>query len=103
MLSDSIRKRQFETYSCKYSLCGCDLRYSTKERDLVIAVDSCMKFSEQCNTTIKNGYSTLGLFRRTIKCKSQNVITKLYKTLVRPNLEYCVQAWRPYLKNNIKI
>src|SRR3989454_12039418 len=60
-----------------------------------------MKFSEQCNTAIKNANSTLGLISRIIKCKSQNIITKLYKTLVRPKLEYCVQAWRLYLKNNI--
>src|SRR3989454_7406560 len=85
----------------KYSLCGSDLRDSTKERDVGIIVDSSTKFSEQCNTAIKNANSTLGLIRRTIKCKSQNIITKLYKTLVRPKLECCVQAWRPYLKDNI--
>src|SRR6266516_8053586 len=45
---------------------------------------------------------TLRLIRRTIKCKSKNIITKLYKTLVRPKLEYCVQACRPYLKANIE-
>ena len=37
-----------------------------------------------------------------IKCKSKNITTKLYKTLMRPKLEYCVQAWRPYLKTNIE-
>jgi len=90
-----------ENLKHKYSLCGSVLRDSTKERDLGIIVDSSMKFTEQCNTAIKNANSTLGLIRRTIKYKSQNIITKLYKALVRPKLEYCVQAWRPYLKKNI--
>ena len=79
------------------------MRDSIKERDLGIIVDSSMKFIEQWNIAIINANSTLGLIRRTIKCKSKNIITKLYKTLVRPKLEYCVQAWRPYLKTNIEI
>src|SRR6267154_807618 len=66
-----------------------------------IIVDSNMNFTEQCNTAIKNANSTLGLIRRAIKCKSKNIITKLYKALVRPKLEYCVQAWNPYLRTNI--
>src|ERR1043165_4397869 len=84
-----------------YSLCGSVLRESTKERDFGIIVDSSMKFSEQCNIAIKNANTILGLKRRTIKCKSQHIIMKLYKALVRLKLEYCIQAWRPYLKKNI--
>ena len=41
------------------------------------------------------------MIKRTISHKSKSVITKLYKALVRPQLEYCVQAWRPYLKKDI--
>ena len=85
----------------QYSLSGSVLRESTKERDLGIIVDSSMKFSEQCNIAIKNANTTLGLIRRTIKCKSQHIIMKLYKALVRPKLEYCIQAWRPYLWKNM--
>jgi len=44
---------------------------------------------------------TLGLIRRTIKNRNKNVVIKLYKALVRPKLEYCIQAWRPYLRKNI--
>ena len=28
-------------------------------------------------------------------------IILLYKTIVMPHLEYCIQAWRPYRKRNI--
>jgi len=28
---------------------------------------------------------------------------RLYQTLDRPKLEYCVQAWRPYLRKNINL
>ena len=58
-----------ENLQHQYNSCGSVLRESTKERDLGIIVDSSMKFSEQCNTAIKNANSTLGLIRRTIKCK----------------------------------
>ena len=42
-----------------------------------------------------------GLFRRNIVYKKK-VIT-LYKTIVRPHLECCINAWRPYRKKDIDI
>ena len=29
------------------------------------------------------------------------MLTKLYKALVRPHLEYCIQAWNPYLQRDM--
>jgi hypothetical protein len=45
----------------------------------------------------------LGIIKRKIKYKSKDVIVKLYKTLVRPHLEYCVQLWSPFLKSDVKL
>ena len=42
-------------------------------------------------------------FRITFTCKDEQTIIQLYKSLARPHLEYCVQAWRPYLTQNIEM
>ena len=36
-----------------------------------------------------------------IENKEKELIIPLYKTIVRPHLEYCIQAWRPYRKKDI--
>jgi len=38
----------------------------------------------------------LGMIKRTISYKKPEVMVRLYKTLVKPHLEYCVSAWSPH-------
>ena len=85
----------------QYQLGSVVLKSSNTERDLGVVVDKTMKFSEHINSTVSKANATLGMIRRSITCKSRTIITKLYKALVRPKLEYCVQAWRPYLQKDI--
>ena len=47
------------------------------------------------------GNQILGLIRRNIKYKEKRLIIPLYKTIVRPHLEYRIQAWIPYRKKDI--
>jgi len=35
-----------------------------------------------------------------ISYKSCNVLLRLYKSLIRPNLEYCISAWSPYYQKD---
>jgi len=44
--------------------------------------------------------AVLGMIRRTFLCKDKHLILQLYHSLVRPQLEYSIQAWRPYLNNS---
>ena len=85
----------------QYSLGNIVLKSSERERDLGIIVDKTMKFSEQVNSAVGKANATLGMIKRNITCKNRNIVTRLYKALVRPKLEYCVQAWRPYLRKDI--
>ena len=57
-------------------------------------------FSQSSNTpTGVSGMSPP--IRRTITYKEKHLIVPLYKAIVRPHLEYCIQAWRPYRKKDI--
>src|SRR6188508_1428497 len=85
----------------QYCLGNVKLKCSAKEKDLGVVVDKTMKFSEQVNSAVGKANATLGMIKRNITCKNRNIVTRLYKALVRPKLEYCVQAWRPYLRKDI--
>ena len=47
------------------------------------------------------GNQILRLIRRNITYKEKELIIPLYKAIVRPHLEYCIQTWRAYCKKDI--
>ncbi len=85
----------------EYFLYNQVLKTKNSEKDLGVLVDQTLKFSEQSNAVVNSANATLGMIKRNIVSRNSKVITKLYKALVRPKLEYCVQAWRPYLRKDI--
>ena len=73
----------------------------TQEKDLGVTFSADMKVSEQCGIAASKGNQILGQIRRTIMYKEKQLIVPLYKAVVRPHLEYCIQAWRTYRKKDI--
>jgi len=53
-------------------------------------MDSTFKVGNQCGKAAKKANSILGMISRTFTCRNRKIITGLYKSLVRPHLDYCV-------------
>ena len=70
-------------------------------KDLGVYVDRTIKFSEHCNSVANSANATLGMIRCTITCKNKDIILRLYKALVRPDLDYWIQACTSYFKKDI--
>ena len=86
-----------------YEMGGTMLCKTVKEKDLGVTMNANMKVSEQCRIAASKGNQILGMIRRNITYKEKGLIVPLYKAIVRPHLEYCIQAWRPYIRKDIDI
>ena len=84
-----------------FSMGGKVLESVEEEKDLGVIVNYDLKVSKQCTKVVKTAHRVLGMISRSFTYKDKVVILQLYKTLVRPHLEYCVQAWRPHLQKDI--
>ena len=85
----------------EYTIGGHRLEAVSEERDLGVQLTEDLKVGKQCLKAAKKGNQILGMIRRTFSCKEKSIIMKLYKSLVRPHLDYCVQAWRPHYQKDI--
>ena len=68
----------------------------TQEKDLGIIISNDLKVSQQCQAATSKATRILGIINRTIVFKHSDILIRLYKSLVRPHLEYCTVAWSPH-------
>ena len=82
---------------------GRDYFKYNRERKILrsVTMNANMKASEQCRIAASKGNQVLGMIRRYISYKDKSLIVPLYKAIVRPHLEYCIQAWSPYIRKDI--
>ena len=88
-------------WNVNYKMGDTVLGTTVNEKDLGVTISADIKVSEQCGIAASKANKILGLIRRNITYKGKKLIIPLYKAIVRPHLEYCIQAWRPYRKKDI--
>jgi len=73
-------------------------------KDLGVIISEDLKWQKQCSEAVRKANRMLqGMIKRNFIDRSQETIILLYKSLVRPHLEYCYQIWSPYYKKDIKL
>ena len=79
----------------KHTIEGATLKTVDTERDL----GRLLKFREQAATAIGKGNRILGLIKHSFVHIDFKTLPLLYKTMVRPHLEYCNQVWGPFIRS----
>ena len=74
---------------------------TVKEKELGETINTNMKYSERSRIAACQGNQILGMIRGNMTYRENGMIVHLYKAIVRPHLEYCIQAWRRYLRKYI--
>ena len=79
-----------------YYLDGIQVSPTNIVKDLGVTIDSLLKFHEHTNLTVSKANRVLGLIRKTFQCRDQDMVTRLFKSLIRPILEYGNLLWGPF-------
>ena len=68
-----------------------------EEKDLGVTVDQCLDFHTHITSKVKIANRNLGIIFRTFTHLDKLIFLNLYKSIVRPHLEYASCVWSPYL------
>lgn len=105
---------QFNTTKCRslhigqhslhyqYCLDGDVLEEVSEERDLGVIMDSQLKFHSHVASAVLKANRVLATIRRTFLYRDKDNIRRLYKSLVRPILEYANGIWYPRYASDLK-
>ncbi len=98
-----LHPRQARDNNVQYQLNGEHLRSVSHQRDLGVIVDETPKPHRQCTKAAKSANSIMRAIKASFMNITPTLLDKLYGTFIRPHLEYSFQAWRPWLRKDIKL
>ena len=73
---------------------------SSTEKDLGVTFDDQLKFTPHVDQITATANRKMGIIKHTFSSLDPCSFVQLYKSIVRPSLEYCSQVWHPLLKKD---
>ena len=86
------------THSHNYSMDSSHLESVEYAKDLGITIDKHLNFHQHCSLTISKANRMLGIITKSFEYLNKEMFLKIYKTMVRPILEYGNLIWGPHFK-----
>ena len=71
------------------------LEITLQEKDVGVTFTEDLKFDNHINNAVKKANQMVGLIRRSFEYLDKDMFLQLYKSIVRPHLEYANVVWHP--------
>jgi hypothetical protein len=78
-----------------------ELEETSLERDLGVLISNDLKWRPQVEAATARANRVFGIYKRVFQSRSARLWQTLYKTYIRPHLEFAIQAWSPYHRGDI--
>ena len=79
-----------------YSINGIQISPNDSIKDLGVIVDNQLKFHEHADSVVTKANRTLAIIRKSFNFTDKTMFLSLYKSLVRPIIEYGNAIWGPH-------
>lgn len=86
-----------------YYLNGVKVDPVDSQNDLGIIINRNLSWSDHITTVVRKANAAAFVIYKTFSCPSPPLLIKLYKTYIRPLLEFSVIVWNPYLVKDISV
>ena len=79
----------------EYDLDDKTLNKTVQEKDLGVLTPGTLLWNDQIESCVSKANQMLCWISRNLISREKSLMLRVYKTLIRPHLEYCVQLWNP--------